>query len=223
MVEILVVIAIIAVLAALLFPVFASTKESAKASDCLSQQFQLLAATSIYIGDSDGVYPQTKPTSNHPEIDDRGGNWEEPDSGPYWPIISPYLGGSHQILSCPSDPDPSGKDCLAENPDSPDVTSYLVNAFFAFGLRDSAVSSPASTIYLAERRSEGPYCDYLYRPWYSRENPEAREDQMDANIGAIATHRHNGKSNFGFADGHARSFAFDQTFSAERGLSYHNP
>jgi prepilin-type processing-associated H-X9-DG protein len=53
----LVVIAIIAILAAILFPVFAQAKEAAKATADLSNVKQLATATHVYIADTDDVFP----------------------------------------------------------------------------------------------------------------------------------------------------------------------
>jgi prepilin-type processing-associated H-X9-DG protein/prepilin-type N-terminal cleavage/methylation domain-containing protein len=223
LVELLAVVAIIAILAALLFPVFNASKESAKKTSCLDHHHQLGVATILYLADYDGGYPQTKPSSSRPEIDDRAGNLEEPDTGPFWPKVSAYFGQTNNLLQCPQDPDPTGRTCTDENPDAPNVTSVLVNASFVFGRRDSDVQRPTQTILTAERRSEGPYCDYLYRPWYSGQNPEAREDEMDAQIGAISTERHAGKANYGFADGHVRTMVFAQTYDPSVGLNLHRP
>jgi prepilin-type N-terminal cleavage/methylation domain-containing protein len=57
LIELLVVIAIIAILAAILFPVFAQAKEAAKKAVCVSSTKQLGLATSMYLGDYDGIYP----------------------------------------------------------------------------------------------------------------------------------------------------------------------
>jgi len=57
LIELLVVIAIIAILAAILFPVFAQAKESAKATVCLSNLKQLGLASTLYLSESDDVYP----------------------------------------------------------------------------------------------------------------------------------------------------------------------
>lgn len=64
LIELLVVIAIIAILAAILFPVFSRAKAAARTSACLSNMRQLGMAVSIYLGDSDGVYPT--PYGNRP-------------------------------------------------------------------------------------------------------------------------------------------------------------
>jgi hypothetical protein len=53
-----VVIAIIAILAAILFPVFAQAKEAAKKTSDLSNQKNIVTASMIYMGDSDDMFPR---------------------------------------------------------------------------------------------------------------------------------------------------------------------
>jgi prepilin-type N-terminal cleavage/methylation domain-containing protein len=57
LIELLIVIAIITILAGLLFPVFANAKESAKTTATLSNLRQLSQATLMYAGDADDRYP----------------------------------------------------------------------------------------------------------------------------------------------------------------------
>ncbi len=65
LIELLVVIATIAILAALLFPVFSRARLAAKSSVCLSNMRQLGTAIAIYTGDYDGYYPT--PYGNRPQ------------------------------------------------------------------------------------------------------------------------------------------------------------
>ena len=58
LIELLVVIAIIAILAAILFPVFAQAKDAAKKIRSISNLKQMSTAVVLYLGDSDGVFPQ---------------------------------------------------------------------------------------------------------------------------------------------------------------------
>ena len=57
LVELLVVLAIIGILAAILFPVFVQAREKARQSTCLSNLRQLGSAIALYTGDYDGQYP----------------------------------------------------------------------------------------------------------------------------------------------------------------------
>ena len=226
LVELLVVIAIIAVLAGLLFPVFSSAKKSAKRTDCLSNLQQIGMGTQVYLSDSDDVYPQTRQHSSDPAHEDVSGSIDEPIFQESFSPIQPYVGSKtatggqvvSPLFACPEDPDPFGRHCLEINPDSPDVTSYLVNAYFVFGLALGSINNPASTIYVAERRSaasgeSGPFCDDIYHPWFSAANPQAPEIEMDPVSGAIAESRHMGLANYDFADGHAKALHWANTFS----------
>jgi prepilin-type processing-associated H-X9-DG protein len=87
LVELLVVVAVITVLAALLFPVFARVREKARASACLSNYHQLGLAVHMYAQDSDGSTP--------------------PDGGSFSGLVSdcrPYV-GQDTVFACPDDCD----------------------------------------------------------------------------------------------------------------------
>lgn len=100
LVELLTVIAVIATIAAMLFPLYVSAKKSATRSQCQSNLSQIAKAFELYTSDYGGCYPNT-------------GNqylW----SGFYWrDPLSKYVAASgsattKMILTCPSDPTPPG-------------------------------------------------------------------------------------------------------------------
>src|SRR5579884_3483533 len=74
LVELLVVIALIAILAAILFPVIAQARESARSASCLSNLRQLAAAMHIYTTDADETYP-VDASSCVPDDTDPCGRW----------------------------------------------------------------------------------------------------------------------------------------------------
>jgi prepilin-type N-terminal cleavage/methylation domain-containing protein/prepilin-type processing-associated H-X9-DG protein len=227
LIELLVAITIIAILAAILFPVFSRAKEASKAISCLSNIRQLGMSAAMYAADNEGAYAQSKRTSNQPQVDDVDGALDEPDSGSIFVKVFPYTGGGQvsgdnlsrqRLFACPSDPDPFGRGCFDVNPDYPPVTSFVINAYFVFGLKEQGVDRPASTIYFGERRSlpagtVPPYCDDIYHPWFNSLNAQAPEDEMHAVAGAVSTARHNTTSNFAFADGHAKALPWGKTYS----------
>src|SRR5437763_15790418 len=83
LIEMLVVISIIAILASILFPVFAQAREKARAAACLSNQKQIAMAFAMYSQDFDEVYP--------PAVDAVSGPWWEAAVQPY--IKSGQAGG----------------------------------------------------------------------------------------------------------------------------------
>jgi prepilin-type N-terminal cleavage/methylation domain-containing protein/prepilin-type processing-associated H-X9-DG protein len=102
LIELLVVIAIIAILAAILFPVFQAAKGSAKRIACLSNHKQIGTGISLYLSDSDDLYPDRRdlkislgyrPWTQWPPSDPRSG-WAEF-------LLRPYL-KNVEIWNCPS-------------------------------------------------------------------------------------------------------------------------
>jgi len=57
LIELLAVIAIVALLAAILFPVFATSRARARVTACLSNEHQIGLAIASYAGDYDGGFP----------------------------------------------------------------------------------------------------------------------------------------------------------------------
>lgn len=103
LVELLVVIGVIAVLAAILAPVMLTAKQTAMRATCQSNLSQIARAFNVYLGDYDSCYPNT----------DNQYLW----SGYYWrESIRKYVGigavtasgNKHMVLACPCDPTPPG-------------------------------------------------------------------------------------------------------------------
>ena len=222
LIELLVVIAVIAILAALLFPVFSSAKKAAKRTTCMSNVRQIEMAVLMYLSDSEDVYPQTRQYSSQPDVEDAAGEIDEPIYSSWFEPVEAYTASSKNanpaVFSCPEDPDPFGRLCFEIDPDSPQVISYLENGYFAFGLSQGTITNASNTVYLAERRSipvgeDDPYCDDIYHPWFNAANNQAPEDEMVAGSGAIATDRHLGLANYGFADGHVKALTWVSTYA----------
>lgn len=87
LIELLVVIGIIAVLSAILFPVFAQAREKARSISCASNLRQLGTAVTMYVQDSDDSFPLGTQD-----------NWNNS-----WPVqISPYV-QNLGVFRCPDD------------------------------------------------------------------------------------------------------------------------
>lgn len=114
LIELLVVITIIAILAAILFPVFAQAKEAAKKTACLSNEKQLGIAAGLYMQDNDGALYQHHSdwvlddgslTVSLPSSADgcNGGGFGNSQAEKPWAIFfQPYM-KSREMLFCPSD------------------------------------------------------------------------------------------------------------------------
>lgn len=247
LIELLVVIGIIAILAAILFPVFAQAKEKARQITCASNMRQVGIALMMYMQDYDEMYPEEHPRCANPAMGnapsgDYDGGLETVDYGSPFEKVIPYIeredftGNASETLQlyvCPDDSDPHGNDITTTGLDLtsggtscaagagtpyPGVTSYVINAYFLFGLSDSAVPDPSSTIYIAERNFN--FCDVHVHPWLGEvfdssgdtgailgATPVPICDSANPAIDhsfAIQSNRHSNGANYAFADSHVK-------------------
>ncbi len=91
LIEILVVLAIIGILAAILFPVFRSARESARGASCASNLKQLGLAFQMYSNDAGGRMPPDR-------VDTLG----KPGKNLWLNLLQPYVKNS-AVFSCPDD------------------------------------------------------------------------------------------------------------------------
>ncbi len=97
LVELLVVIGIIAVLAALVMPALAAARERARRTQCISRLHQIDLAFRMYTNDHDNVYPWgDAPVSTDPFY------WFWMGRG-WRGAIEPYIDTRMEVLYCPSD------------------------------------------------------------------------------------------------------------------------
>jgi prepilin-type N-terminal cleavage/methylation domain-containing protein/prepilin-type processing-associated H-X9-DG protein len=95
LIELLVVISIIALLAAILFPVFARARENARRASCESNLKQIALGVKMYVQDYDEKYP---PIWQNQFAD---GSPNTARTGQWITATSPYI-KSTQVLACPS-------------------------------------------------------------------------------------------------------------------------
>ncbi|MEI6502053.1 MAG: type II secretion system protein [Armatimonadota bacterium] len=189
LIELLVVISIIAVLAAILFPVFARTREKGRQTSCLSNVCQIGTAVLAYAQDNDETLPDTSYGS--------AGDYQWPQA------CAPYL-GSWQLLLCPSD---GGRTIVANRGAPGSTLSYALSAAYTGGSQVfaphpvsangpngrslSAIADHAGTILSCEYTGSGEII------WSGIAG-------QPANLDSFLAPRHNDGENVGFVDGHAK-------------------
>ncbi len=106
MIELLVVVAIVAILAAILLPVFAQARGRARNAQCLSNLRQVGGAMALYMADSDDLFPHAlDPVDRYfPELWDDHPEWRAliPDMPLLHEVLLPYA-RAREVFHCPSD------------------------------------------------------------------------------------------------------------------------
>ena len=203
--ELLIVLAVLGILAALLFPVFASARRHAQDAACIANLQQLSHAMTMYVSDYDGAYPLTAEGVIYNNTVTTGTRlWSD--------LVKPYTKGSS--LSCPL--------CDWQNaPGIPYWTGYVINGRLnrmvgsrqqhtVDGRHETVVTYPSCTIILADARigeisgsrpdtatTRAGLEQYFHHPISdtSSENILAQEP---------AGTRHHKGADYAFADGHAK-------------------
>jgi prepilin-type N-terminal cleavage/methylation domain-containing protein/prepilin-type processing-associated H-X9-DG protein len=198
LIELLIVIAIISILAAILFPVFARAKEAAKKTSCASNLRQLAQAQMLYMQDSEDTYAHAYYTD--------AGEAANPVRG----AVRRYA-GSDDLFFCPTRADEgcvnytsfSGR-CMGYgfnwglyNPWD-DGTGLLKPVVQGAGMHDLTLQGkPASEL-------DQPANTYMYGDTWSGSEYNLAPFEMWVGEGSA---RHGGRFNFAYADGHAKSVA----------------
>ena len=187
LIEILVVIAIIGILSAILFPVFSSVRESGRMAVCSSNLKQIGVAIRLYANDNRGFYPPVVPPGNNCAWADR---------------LTAYL-KTPEVFVCPSDevgefrpgcptPDP------AVLPPVSYVGSYSpTHPYFIGSLNESRVRAPATLVLVVD--GDGVSVTPGGTPLTSTDDLIKRR----------VSNRHNDGSNCLFADGHVKWLALE--------------
>jgi prepilin-type N-terminal cleavage/methylation domain-containing protein/prepilin-type processing-associated H-X9-DG protein len=232
LIELWVVIAIIAILAAILFPVFAQAREAARKTSCTSNLRQLGLGIQMYTQDYDGKYPFWSWGANG----QGGGNMVS-----LWHVaIFPYV-KNVQLYSCPSDGQRWGQTTtdlywwsipqasrIQQAPmfesTSPNggggedriVLSYGIGeTFHGAGWGESSLFAPASTAVLSEApcllgdlwgedNTPGARIAMRFAASKTAAAPWGQGGTYQWNPAWDANTRHQGGINVAYADGHAK-------------------
>lgn len=212
LVELLTVIAVIGILAAILIPVVGSVRQSARQSECASNLRQIMAAMYLYIGDNRGYLPTPSrviPNPNNPADTSNNTRWSR-DLNDYLPqtrrAISTTQLWDHEIFVCPSAVTPSGSSDKADIKMAYNSTQAMYGAdgtsrFVARAL--NTIANPARTLIVYDGKL-GPTFEAqtnYYATWAQANTDRTRDpDSM-----IYFSFRHKNRMNVAMADGSVRT------------------
>ncbi len=200
LVETLVVLVIIGVLAALLFPVFARVREDARKATCQSNLQQIGLAIQQYKQDNKGFYPPAF---------QNGLAWTK--------LLDPYA-KNKQILTCPSQSTPWRYDYGSN---AINTWIFTPKKVFIYGKHESTLKDETSTIVLGDSAqmvddsqdnggaTSAPSMTLRLPPSCQSETPI-----VPGSEGVVPT-VHAGGGNVAFADGHVKWLSPAATIDAE--------
>ncbi len=210
LIELLIVIAIIALLIAILLPAMSRSRQIGRATTCLSNLHSLGEAALMYADTHDGRLPAVGLA--------HGGSVDE---GNTWLNTMKQDFGDKAVTRCPSDDSPHWTQPVAGT-DQVRRLSYATN-YYTVGTIEgkedfnvlTRVSRASTTIFWAELAKEGAFAvaDHVHpETWFA--NPRTLASYE------VDIERHLGRANYGFVDGHSEPQRFEDTYSINLGASH---
>jgi prepilin-type N-terminal cleavage/methylation domain-containing protein/prepilin-type processing-associated H-X9-DG protein len=197
LVELLVVIAVIGILAALLLPSLSQGKEKAKTISCRSNLKQLDVAAIMYASEHQDQLPPRFLI-------------------PLWPLpLQPYY-RDVALLKCPTELNGSARsyiingwnDSFRENLSDAEFAAFM-NFQWPQGMKMSQIPLPAETIVFGEKRTGSPHA---YMDFLQGEQGNDLEELEHGRHGGGTSPRGR-SSNYAFADGSARLLKFGRSIT----------
>jgi prepilin-type N-terminal cleavage/methylation domain-containing protein/prepilin-type processing-associated H-X9-DG protein len=208
LVEMLVVMGIIALLAALLLPALGRGKSAAQRIQCVNHLRQLFIAFELRVSENDGLMPSPNSSTNR------------------WPTQLYQYYSNLRILRCPRDS--RANDPATATNSVPDLAprSFLMNGFQDYYIQqgvtvpkgqpwpevgESVIRHPTATIIFGEKKSESAlfYVVLDSMAAYLQDLEESRHG------GTERASNTSGSSNYAFADGHVSALRYGKSLCPE--------
>lgn len=197
LIELLVVITIIAILAAILFPVFAQARAKARQTVCLSNMKQIGLATQMYLQDYDGQYF---------DLNVGGVDWTIPRSDPNQTkdyLLRPYL-KNLGVLGCPEEHSVSFSGQNVRFP------QYAMNDLLA---QTVGITVPDSGLTVGPLLRNEATVEASTLMMWEHNNPAAHCETWPSTPGHWETIHHKGFNGL-FCDGHVRRMSLGNLSNA---------
>lgn len=230
LIELLIVVSILAILAAILLPSLMQAKELSRKVLCNNNQRQIFLATSLYIAKNDNYFPQSSGSkkAGYTSWDDRlsgyDGRTALSDSEKSQSFLDPNYKEDIGIYQCPSSPPFLPKFASYGNGF---MRTYALNQFHHKGTTKLGVSrangatsklanisDPSNTIvYMEKKWCAMGYIDDLHSAslmHFKLYNPSGPLDYGGQEF-------HKSETNYSFADGSAKSMNFWDTLDTNKG------
>lgn len=191
LIEMLVVIGIIAILAAMLLPALAKAKEKAKAVNCLSNVKQWAYGIHLYVEDNHEFFPYEGRQGDPINVAPNTEAWYNvvPPLAKIPTLVAMYqegeppLPGTKNIFTCPT---------VRKGPPAPPT---FATPFFMYGFNNRMDPNGPDRFRLSQ----------VVRPSETVIVTENSEDDYPSTSGVYTPARHNMRASLGFVDGHAES------------------
>ena len=209
LVELLMLVAIVAILAALLLPALARAKGQGRSVQCLSQMRQIGLATVMYADDNEGFLPR----STHSALAYGQLPWGYA-LVPYFRTRSytkndtAWTNLFNSIYRCPQDPRRTEDWSYGKNV-YPELSALETGG--PTWPKLPAIPQPCATVLYAEKRGLSMADHFMAQFWPEGGAPEVDQD------------RHLHRSNYVFCDGHTASRRFRDTYDPGRHIDNWNP
>ena len=200
LIEVLVVIAVIALLVTILVPSLSKAREMARATVCRANMRNMAVATLMYVEDQALYLPSVGLSHGSHQLDEQGS----------WLRLLQRYSGTDLLYRCPSDrspyfdvPEPVSQRLRKLSYGTNYYVSGEMTGYEKYN-RLSAIERPFHTIFAAELAETGEFAtaDHIHAGWWIMQPPA---DQ-------VAVDRHLGRANYSLLDGRAEAFTVEETF-----------